>query len=81
MFISAIGVWFYQMLHGLFSDFNVALDWSYDSIAIFRDYVKVGLYFLPVGTIQSIFNVVLGLQLFRILVSLFKTVWAILPVV
>ena len=68
------------MLFGIFSDFNFSLDFSYDSIAVFRDYVKVALYFLPVGTIRTIFSLVIGIQFYKIVVSLFKTVWAVLPV-
>ena len=78
--ITGLAYWIYQLLVGVFSDFNFSLDIPYDSIAVFFDYVKVGLYFLPVGTIRTIFYFIFGLTLFKIFISFFKTLWGILPV-
>lgn len=44
-------------------------------------YWAAACYILPMGTIKAILFILIGLQFFRIAVSLIKTIWALLPVV
>lgn len=39
------------------------------------------LYFLPVNTILSILAIMLAIHVYRIIVSILKTLWGVLPVV
>ena len=80
MIVSGFFYWLYELLVGVFSDFNFSIDIPYDSIAVFFDYVRIGLYFLPVGTLRTIFGVIFILTAFKIFISFFKTLWGILPV-
>lgn len=45
----------------------------------FYSYIRAGLYFLPIGTVTAIFGIQLGLWTFRIIVSVVRSIWDILP--
>lgn len=38
------------------------------------------LYFFPMSTVRSIFAIIVGLFVFRLFVSLIKTLWQLIPV-
>lgn len=59
------------------------ITWSVDtsSFQFFLDVIRVAGYLLPVKTVSSIFSLVVGLTVFRILVSIPKTIWNLLPLV
>jgi len=44
-------------------------------------YVRAACYFIPAGTCAAILAIIVGLQVFRIIVALVKTIWELLPVV
>ena len=44
-------------------------------------YFSVARLFIPFETVIAILGIIIGLQMFRILVSLIKTIWALLPIV
>jgi len=44
-------------------------------------YVRAACYFIPTGTCAAILAIIVGLQVFRIIVALVKTIWELLPVV
>lgn len=43
-------------------------------------YLRAAMYFIPVGTCGTILTIILGLQVWRILVSIIKFIWDILPI-
>ena len=45
------------------------------------EWLKVVCYILPLGTIKAILVIIVILQAFRIVISLIKTIWDILPIV
>ena len=59
------------------------IQWSVDSAALttFLGYVKVGSYLLPMGTVATITTLIIAIIGFRIVISLIKTIWELLPVV
>ena len=48
---------------------------------VFLSWISVAAYMLPLGTVRAIFVIILSLQLFRIVVSFFKSLWGVLPAV
>lgn len=47
----------------------------------FYTYIRAGLYFLPMGTVTAIFGIQLALWTFRIIVSVVRAFWDLLPFV
>lgn len=47
----------------------------------FYTYIRAGLYFLPIGTVSAIFGIQVALWTFRIIVSVVRAVWDLLPFV
>ena len=45
----------------------------------FYTYIRAGLYFLPIGTVTTIFGIQIALWTFRIIVSVVRAVWDLLP--
>lgn len=45
----------------------------------FYSYIRAGMYFLPVGTVVTIFGIQLALWVFRIVVAVVRSVWDLLP--
>lgn len=59
------------------------ITWSVDTNAFqyFFSVIKAVCYLLPMGTIGTMFSIVVSIMTFRIMISLIKTVWAVLPLV
>lgn len=59
------------------------ISWNVDSSALntFMDYVRVASYMLPMDTVGTIFGLVCAIISFRIIISLIKTIWELLPLV
>lgn len=57
--------------------------WGVDSAAFsyFLDIVDVACYLLPMGTVSAILGVIVSLATFRFIISVIKTIWALLPLV
>ena len=47
----------------------------------FYTYIRAGLYFLPIGTVTTIFGIQIALWTFRIIVAVIRAVWDLLPFV
>lgn len=47
----------------------------------FYTYIRAGLYFLPIGTVTTIFGIQIALWTFRIIVAVVRAVWDLLPFV
>ena len=43
-------------------------------------YIRAALYFIPTGTCSIILRIIIGLQVWRVIVALIKTIWELLPV-
>lgn len=52
-----------------------------DAIATLTPYFKIVFFFLPMSNIAFIFEIIVLMWLVRVLVSLVKTIWQLLPVV
>lgn len=59
------------------------ISWNVDGSAfdIFFDVLEMVCYLLPMPTIIAIFFIVVGFTAFRIVISLIKTIWDLLPIV
>lgn len=59
------------------------VSWSVNASLITNalEWFKVICYILPIGTIVAIINIIVAIQFFRIVISLIKTIWGILPIV
>lgn len=44
-------------------------------------YIRSAMYFLPIGTVTVILGLILSFWIVRIIISLVKTVWDVLPIV
>lgn len=44
-------------------------------------YLRAGLYFLPVLTVSKILILTVSIWVFRVIVSLIRTIWELLPLV
>lgn len=59
------------------------ITWSVDvsSFTPFFQILNAVCYLLPMGAISSIVSMVIGLTVFRVVISIVKTIWSLLPVV
>ena len=78
---NALAAWLYSILSVLFSDWNPEFAIPYGPLMVFREILNVVTYFFPLGAIRNMIICVLGLQAYRIGVSIFKTIKALLPFV
>lgn len=44
-------------------------------------FLNVAAYIIPMDTVKSVLTILIMLQFFRIVVSLIRTIWSLLPVV
>ena len=58
-------------------------DFTFDTAAIntFLEIVRVATYLFPFNTLINIMSIVIGINLFRIVISIIKTIWELLPLV
>lgn len=45
----------------------------------FYTYIRAGLYFLPMGTVITIFRIQIAFWTFRIIVAVIRAIWDLLP--
>lgn len=66
-----------------FLDLLPEISWSVDTSAFsyFTDIISVVSYMLPMGTVNVIINLIIALTVFRIVISVLKSIWDILPIV
>lgn len=64
---------------------SILPNWNFDVNASFLttgfDLIRVAFYLLPMTTIISILTIVVTLNTFKIVISILKTIWEILPLV
>ena len=59
------------------------ISWEVDGTVfdVFFDVLEMVCYLLPMNTIITIFGIVVGVTVFKAIVSLIKTIWDLLPIV
>ena len=60
-----------------------AVEINYNGIAnstVFQ-FLRAGMYMLPVGTVVTILGIVLSLWVFRVVIAFLHSLWASLPIV
>ena len=59
------------------------ISWNIESnaFAYFLDILKVAGYMLPMGTVSTIAGLIVALTTFRIIISIVRTIWDLLPLV
>ena len=57
------------------------VEWNVQSsfFTAFLDVLSVACYFLPMGTVTTILELIVIINTFKIFVSLIKTVWQLIP--
>lgn len=50
-------------------------------VNVFMDWVSLAGYMFPFETVLRIFGIIVALQIFRIVVAFFKSLWGVLPMV
>lgn len=70
---------FFSILTNLFQALP-NISWATDSSAMttFLGFISVIMYLLPMGTVVTIFSLVVSLMVFRIVISIIKTIWDLL---
>lgn len=70
----------FSLVYGLFSAMP-NIYWTVDegAMSTFLGFISVVLYFLPVKTFVTLFGIVLSIILFKVFISIIKTIWDLLP--
>lgn len=81
-----ISEFFLNIVFGLVSGMLSVLpeiEWSMETSAFqyFLDIIRIAGYMLPMETVSQIISLVVGLTITRILISIPKTLWELLPLV
>lgn len=66
-----------------FLDLLPDISWSVDTsfFGYFTDVVRVAAYMLPLETVRALINLIISLTIFRIIISIPKAIWDLLPFV
>lgn len=59
----------------------ITIDIGSDTIGVFVGAVKAACYLLPMKDILVMISIVIAITVFRIIISLIKTIWEMLPIV
>lgn len=52
-----------------------------DALDSFIDYIHCACYLLPMNTVQTILSIIIDLMVWRIIASVFSSLWDLLPIV
>lgn len=82
MIVESILDLFFGILSGIFGMLP-EITWSIDTSAFqtFVGTLDVVMYLLPMQTVVMMISIVIWITVFRIVISLIKTLWELLPVV
>ena len=58
---------------------NISWDVGASVFTKFFEVVRMACYFLPMGTVGTIFGLVIAINAFKIVISIIKTIWQLLP--
>lgn len=84
MIIEFILSLFFRLIEPLLEmipDLANSMHLSFDAIDTFFDYLSIGLYIIPINTFTSIFKIIISVQLFRVITTIIRTLWNLLPFV
>lgn len=70
----------FKPIINLLPDINFGSTLSSQGAETFLEWVSLAGYMLPFGTFFSIFGIIISLQVFRIVISFFKSLWGVLPI-
>lgn len=70
----------FEPVINLLPDISLSGTLSSQGADTFLEWVSLAGYMLPFGTFFAIFGIIIGLQVFRIVVSFFKSLWGVLPI-
>lgn len=81
-----VSEWFLNVIFNFLSGFLDLLpdiSWNVDSSAFsyFLDVVRVVGYLMPAGTVSTIVSLIVAFTIFRIIISVIKSIWDLLPLV
>lgn len=65
----------------LLPDINIGAALASRGANTFLDWISVAGYMLPFDTFLTIASIIVALQIFRIVVAFFKSLWGVLPLV
>lgn len=59
------------------------IHWNVDGtfFDVFFDVLEMVCYLLPMGTVVTIFYIIVGFTIFKAVISLIRTIWELLPIV
>lgn len=60
---------------------DISWDVDFGALSYFVDIVRVVSYLLPMQTVTIIVSLIFSIICFRIVISLIKTIWELLPIV
>lgn len=71
---------FFSMLSGLFTLLpDISWDVNQGVFTSFLEVIRFACYLLPMGTVVAILGLIVSFTMFRVIVSLIKTIWGLLP--
>lgn len=71
-----------KIFGGVFSVLpDISINVQSSAYATFMDMVSGVIYLLPVGTIFTIFSIIMSIWTFKILIAIPKAIWEVLPIV
>jgi len=72
----------FTIVTGLFS---ILPDWSWNvntgAFGVALNIIRTVTYLLPMSTVVAIVNIIVSITIFRIVISIIKTIWELLPLV
>lgn len=71
----------FTILTGLFSMLP-EISWTINGgvFSHFLNIVRLAAYMLPTGTISAIVSIIVSITIFKIVITIIKTVWELLPI-
>ena len=82
MILDAILLLFQGIINVLLAPLSV-INWAVDlvsSVPVIANFLSIVAYVLPWGNILPLISLIVGMFIFRIFISLIKTIWELLPI-
>lgn len=79
MFTKGVIVFVLTIIRPIISKIQV-VEFSASGLELVLSWVNGVLYFLPMGTVNMILGIIFTTMIFRIVISVLKTIWGILPI-
>lgn len=80
MIIEALIDMLFALLNSFFEQLP-DISWEVDNsfLDVFLDVLRMVCYLLPMDTVVSIIGLIVSITIFRIVISLIKTIWELIP--